>query len=85
MIGYCMKDEFKSHYRQCHTPNITPEDMQIAEDAYLQNGAGERRKTKCVLSPNTLFDRASTEMVAGANADDVLELRKQNALCCTAV
>ncbi len=25
------------------------------------------------------------EMVAGANADDVLELRKQNALCCTDV
>ena len=59
MLGYCMKDKFKPHYREYHTDNITAEDKQVAEDAYLQFGAGDN-KNKCVISPNTKFDRAST-------------------------
>ena len=36
-----MKDKFRPHYRQYHTVNIIFEDMQVAEDAYLQYGAGD--------------------------------------------
>ena len=46
--------------------------LQLRDDALSVLAA----ELPCALLP---------EMVAGANADDVLELRKQNALCCTDV
>ena len=46
--------------------------LQLRDDALSVLAA----ELPCALLP---------EMVAGANADDVLELRKQNASCCTDV
>ncbi len=51
-----MKDKFKPHYRQYHTANSTPEDMQIAKDQQKQ----AQRKQVCAQPQHVLFDRAST-------------------------
>ena len=71
-----MKDKFKQHYQEFKTDNITVQDLQVAEDAYLQFGAGDD-KNKSVLRANTLFDRAATyhQLKLGSlrkSMDDVL-------------
>ena len=58
MVGYCMKDQHKPHFRTYHK-GISAADLNQGEREFLRYGAGPR-KSRIVLTYDNFWDRAQT-------------------------
>ena len=59
MVGYCLKDNGKRHFRTRMAPGITAEMVEEAKREYLKYG-NVTNKGMAALNPKNIFEKAET-------------------------